>query len=119
MTEVRLQEELVDLKATYEKVSTAKGATGQTLIRLEEVALPQGCTPATTPVLVVCDGQPRPQIYVKPGIKVPNGAEPRSTSRVQVEGEEWLQFSYNFSYDERHSLVQFIGAALRRFAKLE
>ena len=89
-------------------------------MRLEGVTLPRGCTPSTTPVLLMCDLRSRPQIYVKPGIRLPNGIEPRSTSRVQVEGEEWLQFSYSFPYDENaHSFVQFIGAALRRFDKSE
>ena len=121
MTEDALAAEIAGLKDAYEAVSVAKGSGGQALIRLHDVALPRGCSPPTTPVLLVLQpGQPRPQIYVKPKIKAPNGADPRSTSVVAVEGEEWLQFSYSFPWDENsHTLMQFVGASLRRFAKLE
>jgi len=45
-------------------------------------------------------------MYVKRGIRLRNGTEPRSTSVVAVEGEEWMQFSYSFPWDENsHSLA--------------
>ena len=121
MTEDVLTAELADLKDAYGAVSVTKGSGGETLIRLHDVGLPRGCSPPTTPVLLVLrPGQSRPQIYVKPKIKVPNGVNPRSTSVVAVEGEEWLQFSYSFPWDESsHTLMQFVEASLRRFAKLE
>ncbi len=117
MTEAVLTDEITKLKEVYHEVAVATGSGGQKLIRIAE-ALPKGCSPPTTPVLLmVQSGQPRPQIFVKPGIKVPGGRDPRSTSVVQVEGETWLQFSYSFPWDENaHSLVQFVAAALRRFA---
>jgi hypothetical protein len=119
MTQDDLNEELKDLKEVYQDIAVGKGSAGQDLIRIKKVALPKGCSPATTPVLLMLqNGQARPQIYVKPGIKLPGGQEPRSTTPVQVEGEGWLQFSYNFPWDENNNtLLQFIEAALRRFSK--
>jgi hypothetical protein len=121
MTEEELNGEISSLKETYGDVAVAKGSTGQLLVRVKEVALPRGCFPSATPVLLVSNpGQPRPQVYVKPGIKLPNGNVPRSTSVVAIEGEEWLQFSYSFPWDgNSHTLVQLVEASLRRFAKTE
>lgn len=111
--------EIEGLKQAFGDVSTAKSLAGQTLIRIASTPLPKGCSPSETPVLLVMQPS-RPLIYVKSGIKLPNGREPRSTSIVQVEGESWMQFSYSFSYDENlHTLVQFVGTALGRFKKAE
>jgi hypothetical protein len=107
------------LKQVFGEVATAVGAGQQKLIRITAAPLPKGCTPAETPVLLVVQ-PPKPVIYVKPGIRLPNGRDPRSTSIVQVEGESWMQFSYNFPYDESfHTLVQFVATALNRFKKDE
>ena len=116
-----LPEELQDMKVAYGEVASTTGAGGQLLIRISHVDLPKGCNPAGTPVLLAWPaGQARPQISVKPGIKLPNGASPRSTCTVQLEGEAWMQFSYAFTWDkDSHTLVQLIEAALRRFAKSE
>jgi len=121
MTEENLTAEIASLKEAYGDVSVAKGSGGQTLIRIMDIALPKGCSPLTTWVLLLINpGQPRPQIHVKRGIKLPNGADPRSTSVVAVEGEEWLQFSYSFPWEgSSHTLVQFVEASLGRFAKTE
>jgi hypothetical protein len=107
------------LKEVFGEVTTAVGASQQRLIRISTAPLPKGCTPAETPVLLVIQS-PKPLIYVKSGIKLPNGRDPRSNSIVQVEGESWMQFSYNFPYDESsHTLVQFVATALNRFKKDE
>jgi len=120
MTEDALKTDAVALKETYGEMSIAKPAGGATLIRISDAPLPKGCTPSSTPALLVIPGQGRPVLYVKPKLKLSNGVEPRSTSVVTVEGEEWMQFSYNFPWDENtNSLVQFVAAGLRRFAKLE
>ncbi len=121
MTDEQLTAETASLKEAYGEVSVATVAGGQVLIRINDVALPEGCSPLSTPVLLALNpGQPRPQIYVKRGIKLSNGADPRSTSIVAVGGEEWLQFSYSFPWEfGSHTLVQFVGASLRRFAKTE
>jgi hypothetical protein len=121
MTPEALEAGIAELKAVYGGTSIARPAGGATLVRIEQAPLPKGCKPSTTPALLVI--QPaggRPAFYVKPGIRLSNGREPRSTSVVSVEGEAWLQFSYNFPWDENsHSLVQFVAASLQRFAKLE
>ena len=116
-----LAEELQDMKAAYGEVAATTGVGGQLLIRISRVGLPKGCNPEGTSVLLAGSaGQARPQIYVRPGIKLPNGRLPRSTSTVQLQGEAWMQFSYAFSWDkDSHTLVQLVEAALRRFAKSE
>jgi hypothetical protein len=121
MTDENLETEIASLKEAYGDVGVAKASGGQPLIRVKKAALPKGCSPSATAVLLAINpGQPRPQLYVKPGIKLPNGKVPRSTSAVAVEGEAWMQFSYSFPWDENsHSLVQLVGASLQRFAKTE
>jgi|ERR1043165_637149 hypothetical protein len=120
MTPETIDLELQALKETHGEVSTAAGLPGQVLLRIEKAILPAGCKPAETSVLLVLHGGQRPALYVEPGIRLPNGAVPRSTSSVQVAGVEWMQFSYTFPYDENtHTLVQFVETSLRRFAKAE
>jgi hypothetical protein len=116
-----LFEELQDMRAAYGEVATTTGAGGQVLIRIDRVELPKGCNPAGTPVLLAWPaGQARPQIVVKPGIKLPNGASPRSTSTLQLEGEAWMQFSYAFTWHkDSHTLMQLVETAMRRFANSE
>jgi hypothetical protein len=120
MTTDTLTAEIEQLKATYGEVTTADGSAGQTLLRIAKAGLPTGCTPADSPALLVLqDGQP-PKVYVKPGIKTPNGTVPRSTSVVQFGGEEWMQFSYNLTGDPTtYTLIQLVQASLQRFAKNE
>jgi len=106
----------------YSQANTLNLALAVTVsMTLVEVDLPKGCSPAGTPVLLVWPaGQLRPQVSVKPGIRLPNGTVPRSTSTVQIEGEAWMQFSYSFTWDkDNHTLVQLVETAIRRFAKSE
>jgi hypothetical protein len=119
MTNEAFHEELSQLREIYGSVATALSVTEQQVIRIAEVPLPRGCKPAASPVLLVL--QPtRPLIYVKPGLTTPRGLIPRSTSVVSVEGEAWLQFSFNNPFDEKvHTLLQFVEASLRRFARDE
>ncbi len=115
-----MPEEIEGLKAAYGEISIATGAPGQTLLRIARVRLPAGCKPAETSALLVLQDGQRPVLHVKPGIQLSNGVVPRSTSSVQVAGEEWMQFSYTFPWDQAtHTLVQFVEASLRRFAKTE
>lgn len=111
--------EIEELKAAYGAIQQAT-TDEQTLVRIERVPLPSGCQPPeSTGILVLGQGQ-RPQFYLKPGIRLANGVIPRSTSSVQIAGEEWLQFSFTFVWDESTStLLQFVEASLRRFAKGE
>lgn len=120
MTTDMLSAEIKELKATYGGLTTAAGDAGQTLYRLSSARLPTGCNPPTTAVLVVLQDGQVPKIYVKPGIKTPNGTVPRSTSVVQIGGQEWLQFSYNIAGDpSTYTLAQLVEASMRRFAKNE
>lgn len=121
MTDEELTGEIASLKEVYGEVDVAKVPGGQILVRIHDVTLPRGCSPLSTPVLLALNtGQPRPQIYVKRGIKLSNGVDPRSSSIVAVGSEEWLQFSYSFPWEfGSHTLVQFVGASLQRFAKTE
>lgn len=120
MTTDALAAEIEELKASYGGLTTATGASGQTLYRLNAARLPRGCTPAETPVLLVLQEGQRPQIYVQTGIRTPNGTVPRSTSEVQFGGETWMQFSYNIAGDpSTYTLAQLVEASLRRFAKNE
>jgi hypothetical protein len=120
MTTEVLANDLEDVKQQYATVKVANNGS-LNYIRIESVSLPTGCMPESTPVLILLrPGQAKPEIYVKPGIKLSNGREPRSISPVTIEGESWLQFSYQLNWDpNQHSLVQFIEGALRRFAKNE
>jgi hypothetical protein len=107
------------LKEAFGDIAVAVGSGQQKLFRIKAAPLPKGCSPDETSVLLVMQPS-RPLIYVMPGIRLPNGREPRSTSIVQVEGESWMQFSYSFAYEETsHTLVQFVAAALGRFGKIE
>lgn len=118
MTKEALAEAIEQLRGTYGLLST--GGTDQTLIRIKAVSLPKGCTPTSTPVLVVTQDGQRPLLYVKGGITLPNGRVPRNYSANQVGAEEWWSFSYSFGWDEsNHTLVQFVEASLRRFAKAD
>lgn len=120
MTTEVLAGDLEDVKQQYTSVKVATNGL-LNYVRIDSVSLPKGCTPESTPVLLVLrPGQAKPEIYVKPGIKLGNGRDPRSISTVTIEGEGWLQFSYQLNWDpSQHSLVQFIEGALRRFAKNE
>jgi hypothetical protein len=120
MTTETMAREIEDLKEAYGEISTAPGSPGQTLLRITKAGLPAGCKPADTTALLILQDRQRPILHIKPGIHLANGAVPRSTSSVEVGGEEWLQFSYTFPYDQNtHTLVQFVEASLRRFAKTE
>jgi hypothetical protein len=114
-------EDIELLEDAYGGVEVADGPGGQNYLRITKVNLPRGCSPSTTRVLVAAQpGQPRPQVYVQPGIHLRNGKDPRSTTTVSVEGEAWMQFSYSFNWDpSTHSLAQLVGASLLRFAKDE
>lgn len=120
MTPDTMTREIEELMAAHGATSVAAGSPGQVLLRITDAKLPLGCRPAQTPVLLVLQDGQRPVLHVKPGIHLPNGSVPRSTSSVQVAGEEWMQYSYTFTYDENtHTLVQFVETSLRRFAKAE
>jgi hypothetical protein len=94
---------------------------GRVLVRLMEVRLPEGCVPARTAALVVLDpGQPKPRLLVRDKPRTPGGVNPRNVSPEIVGGETWYSFSYNVAWEEsKHTALQFVESALRRFAKNE
>jgi hypothetical protein len=109
-----------ELAAAYTSATKATEG-GRTFIRLPKVHFPKGCSPSETSVLVVVDdGQPAPQLYVKQIPTLANGRTPRSTSAVQLAGESWQTFSFSQPWDENtHTAVQFVEGRLRRFALSE
>ncbi len=121
MTDNELKDEADSLRKAFGDTASAREPNNVVLFRISQASLPMGCTPGRTPVLIrLQPGQERPEVFVKPGITLPNGVAPRSTSVVPIGGESWLQFSYTFPWDaKQHSLVQFVGAALLRFAKAD
>jgi len=121
MNDERLFEEIERLKAVYGAVCVSSEPSTPKLLQVGQAPLPRGCAPGKTKVLLrIMPGQPRPEVFVQPGIKLPNGKEPRSTSVVLIAGQDWLQFSYSFPWDEtQNTLDHFVATALRRFAKNE
>lgn len=107
-----------ELKQYYDTVSMAY-EDPVAYVRIQTVFLPRGCSPESTPVLLgLRVNQSRPEIYVQPGIRLPDGQEPRSISIVTILGESWMQYSYQLTYDRQvHSLDQFVEGSVRRFAK--
>jgi hypothetical protein len=106
-----------DLAAEYSDAARVDEGP-KTLVKLPKVALPSGCNPAETSVLIVLEEQqPAPQLFVKQLPTLANGAVPRSTSAVPLAGETWHTFSFNQPWDENaHTAVQFVEGRLRRFA---
>jgi hypothetical protein len=111
------------LKSQYPDVSVRPGGGGATLVRIDRVAIP-GDDGRYTSVLVIL--QPgfrtsgaRPPIYVAPGTTLPNGAPGRNVTPTQVEGETWLQFSFNFPWRPEDEPWKLVEGALRRFLKSE
>jgi hypothetical protein len=94
---------------------------GRTLLRVKGARFPTGCIPGSTDALVVLDpAQPKPRLLVKDKPRTPKGMEPRNVNPETVAGESWFCFSYNVAWDEgRHTAMQFVEGAIRRFAKDE
>ena len=119
MTPTFVTEAVQVLRNRYgdDQIRTA-GDGGRTLVRVSEVELYEGCSPRSTPMLLVLDpGQPKPQVYVQPGQLLANGKAPKSTSVVMVGGESWLQFSFSIPWDESNGIIRFVAAARQRFVQ--
>jgi hypothetical protein len=92
--------------------SASEGTT--TLVRLPEVEFPEGCTPKSTGALVLLDAnQPKPQFYLNV-IPHMRGAQPPFGTAI-VGGDNWSTFSFNLSWTENMTGVQFVAGMLRRF----
>jgi hypothetical protein len=112
------------LRAHYPEVSVRPGSGGAQLVRVSRVSLPGHRHQQLTDVLVVL--QPgfrsaggRPAVYVAPGTHLTNGAAGRNVTPVSVEGESWLQFSFNFAWRPEDEPWKLVEGALRRFLKDE
>lgn len=90
-------------------------------VRLARVYLPEGCLPACTEALVILEpSRPKPRLLVRDKPTTPTGRQPRNVSPEMAGGETWHAFSYNVAWQEnKHTAVQFIESALRRFARNE
>jgi hypothetical protein len=112
------------LRAHYPKVSVRPGSGGAQLVRVSQVPLPGHRKQQLTDVLVVL--QPnfrnaggRPLVYVAQGTRLASGAPGRNVTPVSVEGETWLQFSFNFPWRPEDEPWKLVEGALRRFLKDE
>lgn len=120
MTEATIARCVGELCEAYPSATVAReGAL--TLVKLPKAHLPAGCLPASTEALVVLDvAQEKPRLLLKVKPRTPAGVEPRNVNPEAVAGESWFCFSFNLAWDkERHTAVQFVQGALRRFAKNE
>lgn len=114
MTEETIERLAAELKNSYQDAVTAKDG-GTTLVRLPEVRFPPSCQPASAAALVAFDpSKPKPDFYVKV-IPSVHGVQPQHGNALVV-GDNWCTFSYNLSWNEEHTAVQFVEGMLRRFA---
>lgn len=120
MTESTITRCVFELCEAYPGAAVAhEGAT--TFVKLPMIHLPTGCQPASTEALLVLDpAQEKPRLLLRVKPKTPNGVDPRNVSAETVAGGAWFSFSFNLAWDkERHTAVQFVEGAIRRFAKNE
>lgn len=117
MTPTFIADAVDRLTSTYGAEHIRLARDGQrTLVRIDAIELPVSCQPSVVPALLVLDpAQPRPTFYVVPGVLLPNGKAPASTSVQLVGGESWMQFSFSFPWDEARGIASFIAAARQRF----
>jgi hypothetical protein len=114
MTEAAIERLTSELKENYRGALSARDGT-LTLVRLPEVHFPAGCQPGSTEALVAFDpAKAKPDFYIKV-IPSMRGAQPQHGTAV-VGGDNWCTFSYNLSWTEDHTAVQFVEGMLRRFA---
>jgi hypothetical protein len=107
-----------ELRSVYGEAAAESREGGRTLVKIGGVELPPGCKPARSDVLIVLDpAAARPVAYVRPGVLLPNGVAPRSTSQTVVGGESWLGFSFAFPWSEADSIITFLAVARQRFAR--
>jgi len=91
---------------------------GRAAFRISNVPLPPGCKPPALAVLLVVNtAAEAPAMYVKEMVTLRNGAVPRNATPVQVDGENWIQFSANFPYNPGQPLSAFIFGRLGRFGR--
>lgn len=120
MTKENLERLLKELAAEYTDATRFQEG-GKTLVKIPSVYFPDGCMPPNATALVVLEeGQPAPQLFLKMLPTLPNGKTPRSVSTATFAGDSWHGFSFNQPWDENsNTAVQFVEGRLRRFALSE
>ncbi|MEK6299804.1 MAG: hypothetical protein AABO41_03710 [Acidobacteriota bacterium] len=114
MTEKTIERLTAELKNSYQGAVTTKDG-GSTLVRLPEVHFAPSCQPESASAMVGFDpAKPKPDFYVKV-IPAVRGVQPQHGNSL-IGGDNWCTFSYNLSWDEEHTAVQFVEGMLRRFA---
>ena len=113
-----LEQRIEELKRLYSDIRSKTLPDGTGLVKIGTAKLPVGCTPPSTDVLLVFPpGQNTPSArYVKDIVKLPNGSTPGFSPTI-VEGETWYTFSYNFSWNPRDPMYQYVESLVTRFAK--
>ncbi|MFZ0892613.1 MAG: hypothetical protein WB778_04145 [Thermoplasmata archaeon] len=91
-------------------------ADGRHLFKIERVPLPPGCNPpATEALLVYPPGSDTPEIYARQGIVLPNGAAPKNTYPTVIEGEAWMKWSAQWSWNSSESITVNLMRKIWRF----
>jgi hypothetical protein len=92
----------------------------RTTFRIVGVPLHPDCTPKATDVLVAFGAQgAAPEVYVRQGIKLKGGREPKNTYPETIEGELWMRFSTDLAYDPAKPLAFYVYGKLGRFTRAE
>ena len=120
MTDATIAQFVAELSEAYTGAAEAREGAA-TLVKLPNVQLPAGCQPSSTQALVVLDrGQEKPRLLLKTKPRTPAGTDPRNVSPETIAGSGWFSFSFSLAWEkDRHTAVQFVEGALRRFAKNE
>src|SRR5260221_3522383 len=109
------------LKAHYgDGAVSTRTVPGKLLVKVTGVPIPRR-NGATTDALVVLlpdfrTSGARPPVYFKPGTTQPNGNQGRNVSNTLVEGEPWLQMSWQFDWNAAMSEWTLVEGAVRRFS---
>lgn len=97
-----LREEIVaKLGAAFGGARDVTPAEGQPLhVLLEPLELADGWIPKPTRALTIWNGWPgsRPEFYVDPAVRGPDGQPPRNPNDRLILGEQWRTFSFQFPW---------------------
>jgi hypothetical protein len=112
----------VELKGDFgsDNVDAKTLPDGRRLFRLRNVHLPQGCKPEAARVLLVyANPSAVPEILAEPGILLPNGNVPRNLNSTSYDGEAWVTFSAQWSWDGSQSIERNVRRRIWRFGWLD
>ena len=114
-----IERRIEELRQFYPLLNLKPIAGGYTVVRVRNVALPAGCNPGSTDVLLTLSaGQEVPAgRFVKHPVVLPSGNSP-SYSATLIDGETWYGFSYNFPWSSTADpMYVFVESMITRFAK--